>query len=312
MNKVLEYICEPWRMVVAFDRHILGVVPDRLYLKALYRCLKGQKLDLHDPKTFCEKMQWLKLYNRRPEYTQLVDKYLVKDQIANTLGKEYLFPLLGKWESFDDIDFSALPDQFVLKCNHDSGSTRIIDKSSLSNEKKEELRKFYTEQLKKDFYKIGREYPYKGIKRCIIAEKYMLDNRQPNMGINDYKFFCFNGKPKLILVATDRYTDCRFDFFDKDFNHLPFEITHSNSDREIKKPLLFSEMMEIAEKLSAGMPFVRIDLYEINGRIYFGEYTFFPGDGVFVCKPEEWDRKLGDWLVLPEKYRQRKKQCNLA
>ena len=306
MNKVLQYVCEPWRILVAFDRHFLSIVPDRLYLKALYRSITGRKLDLKNPKTFCEKMQWLKLYNRRPEYTQLVDKYLAKKHIANTLGEEFVFPLLGKWDSFDDIDFSSLPNQFVLKCNHDSGSTRIIDQGSLSNEKKEELRTFYTRRLKKDFYKIGREYPYKGIKKCIIAEKYMVDEEKPDQGINDYKFLCFNGIPKIMYVATDRKTDCRFDFFDMDFHHLPIENTHPNSDRMINKPSLFDEMKAIAAKLSAGMPFIRVDLYEINGRIFFSELTFFHCGGVYLFKPEEWERRLGDWIVLPDKYCQRK------
>ena len=299
MKRLSLYIKEPWRWIVAFDRHILSIVPDKLYLKSLYRCLTGRKLNLKNPKTFCEKMQWLKLYDKHPEYTQLVDKLLVRNNVSQILGEEYLIPLLGKWKSFDEIDFSKLPDQFVLKCNHDSGSTKIIDKSELSEEKTNELRLFYTERLKNKFDRNGREYPYRGIKKYIIAEKYMISNDDSQNILNDYKFLCFNGIPKIMFVATDRFTDCKFDFFDMSFNHLPIVNTHPNSTKAIKKPLLFDEMIEISRKLSQNKPFVRIDLYEINGRIYFGEYTFFHCGGVFLFKPDEWEQKLGDWIMLP-------------
>ena len=223
----------------------------------------------------------------------------VRNHIDNVLGEGHLFPLLGKWETFDEIDFSKLPERFVLKCNHDSGSTKVIkNKSLLTQEDINDMKKMYDTRLKKDFFYAGREYPYKGIKPCIIAEQLMVDDRNPEKSIEDYKFFCFDGVPKVMFVATDRSTDCRFDFFDMEFNHLDIFNIHPNADKPIEKPKMFEEMKEIATKLSQGMRFVRIDLYELNGKIYFGEYTFFHGGGFQLCHPDEWEQRLGDWISL--------------
>lgn len=181
-----------------------------------------------------------------------------------------------------------LPNTFVLKCNHDSGSTKIItSKSELTDKDFKKLRRFFSRCLKKDFYKAGREYPYKGIKPLIMAEEYMEDCAAKGSSIEDYKFFCFDGKVKMMFVATDRATDCKFDFFDTEFNHLDIVNIHPNSEKVIKKPNKFEEMKSIAEKLSKGMKMVRIDLYEINGKIYFGEFTFFHGGGFRLFEPEE-------------------------
>ena len=279
--------------------HLLSFLPDKLYLRIFYFSTTGKLINFKTPKGFNEKLQWLKVNDRRPEYTKLVDKLAVREHIANVLGEEYLFPLLGKWESFEEIDFNTLPEQFVLKCNHDSGSTKVIkSKSSLTQSDFEEMRAFYTKRLSRDFFYAGREYPYKGIKPYIIAEQLMTDENDKEKSIEDYKFFCFNGIPKIMFVATDRSTDCKFDFYDMDFNHLDLINIHPNTDKHIEKPKMFDEMKEIAAKLSKGMRHVRIDLYELNGKIYFGEYTFFHGGGFQLCQPPEWEHRLGDWIDL--------------
>ena len=279
--------------------HFLRFLPDKMYLRLFYRATTGRCIDFKDPKGYCEKLQWLKVNDRRPEYTKLVDKLAVRDHIDEVLGEGYMFPLLGKWKSFDEIDFSTLPEQFVIKCNHDSGSTKVIkNKSQLTEKAIKEMRKFYTKRLKRDFFHAGREYPYKGIEPYIIAEQLMIDENEPDKSIEDYKFFCFNGEPKLMFVATDRSTACKFDFFDMDFNHLDIFNIHENTEKTILKPAKFEEMKEIAKKLSQGMRHVRIDLYELNGKIYFGEYTFFHGGGFQLFHPDEWERKLGDWIDI--------------
>lgn len=287
------------RKIRNFLRYSLSFMPDSLYLRIYYFAMNGHMLHLKNPKGYNEKLQWLKLHDKHPEYSVLVDKYRVRQVIAEKLGEGYLFPLLGNWESFDDINFDELPNEFVLKCNHDSGSVKIInDKSALTPEALRELKEFYDRSMSHDFFYAGREYPYKGIKPCILAEKLMKDEKEGPAGIKDYKFFCFDGVPKMMFVATDRSTDCRFDFFDMDFNHLPIENIHPNAVRPIQKPALFEEMKEIAAKLSQGMRHVRIDLYELNGKIYFGEYTFFHGGGFCLFGPEEWEQKLGSWIDL--------------
>ena len=277
----------------------LSFLPDKMYLKLFYRATTGKKINFKNPKGYCEKLQWLKVNDRRPEYTKLVDKLMVREHINEVMGEGHLFPLLGKWKRFDDIDFDKLPEQFVIKCNHDSGSTKVIkNKSSLTKKDFKKLKKFYKKRLKRDFYYAGREYPYKGIDRYIIAEQLMIDSDNPDKSIEDYKFFCFNGEPKIMFVATDRITNCKFDFFDMDFNHLDIYNIHENADKPIPKPAMFDEMKEIARKLSQGMRHVRIDLYELNGKIYFGEYTFFHGGGFQLFHPAEWERKLGDWIDI--------------
>lgn len=277
----------------------LKFIPDKLYLQIFYFTTTGKFINFKNPKGFCEKLQWLKVNDRRPEYSKLVDKLAVRDHINEVLGEGHVFPLIGHWDSFDDIDFDALPEQFVMKCNHDSGSIRIIrNKSQLTQKEIAEMRTFYTKRLKRNYYYAGREYPYKGVKSCIMAEQLMIDEKAPEKSIEDYKFFCFNGEPKVMFVATDRSTDCRFDFFDMDFNHLDVDNIHPHADRQIEKPEMFDEMKEIAAKLSKGIRFVRIDLYELNGKIYFGEYTFFHGGGFRLFEPPEWERKLGDWIKL--------------
>ncbi len=270
---------------------------DEKYLKKLYTVNFGKELDLENPKTFNEKLQWLKLYDRKPEYTMMVDKYKVREYVAEKLGEEYLIPLLGVWDDPEEIDFDKLPNQFVLKCNHNSGLGMCIckDKSKLDIKKvKSELRK----GLKQDYYLHGREWPYKDVPRKIICEKYMVD--ESGYELKDYKIFCFNGEPKALFVATDRMTDTKFDFFDVEFNHLPFTNGHPNAEKEIAKPQNLDEMLKAASILSKGIPQVRIDLYNVNGKILFGEMTFSHWSGMVPFEPNKWDERFGEWIVLPK------------
>lgn len=276
-------------------------MPDEEYLKRLFYANMGRELNLTDPNTFNEKLQWLKLYDRRPEYTMMVDKYLVRGYIAETLGEEYLIPLLGVWDDPDEIDFDALPNQFVLKCNHNSGLGMCIckDKSKLDIAKvKRELRK----GLKQNYYLTGREWPYKNVPRKIICEQYISDGAQ-GAELKDYKFMCFNGEVKCSFVCSDRFSKkgLHVTFFDRDWNVMPFERHYPALKEGISRPKNYEKMIAFAEELSKKIPFLRVDFYEVNGRIYFGELTFFPGSGMEEFSPEEWDIILGSWLSLQEK-----------
>lgn len=267
----------------------LRFIPTKPYLKMVYRIKTGKKLNLKNPITLCDKLNWLKINDVHEEYTQLVDKIAVREYIKTNLGEEYLFPIYGTWDHYTDIDFNSLPDKFVLKCNHDSASINIIkDKNTIDHI---ELEKFYENRLRINAYNIGREYPYKDIKPKIIAEKYMIDDE--NCDIKDYKFFCFNGKPEVLLIASDRSSDMRTDFFDMNFNHLDIKRIYEFSDKKIEKPKNFEKMKEIAAKLTKNMKFVRLDLYEVGEKIYFGEFTFFPAGGFWPLKPEKWEYDLG-------------------
>lgn len=280
-------------------KRVLSFLPDKPYLQLSYFATTGKFINFKNPKGYCEKLQWLKLNDRHPEYTLLVDKLAVRQHIEQVLGEGYMFRLLGQWESFDQINFASLPEQFVLKCNHDSGSTKIIkNKSKLTDQDYKELKMHFEDKLQSDFSYSEREYMYKGIHPYIIAEELMIDAQNPDKSIEDYKFFCFNGEPKIMFVATEREKDCKFDFYDMDFNHLDIFNIHPNSDKVIEKPKMFEEMKTIAAKLSQGMRHVRIDLYELNGKIYFGEYTFFHGGGSQLFYPVEWECRLGDWIDI--------------
>lgn len=273
-------------------------LPDKIYIQLMFRSQVGTHLDLNAPKTFNEKLQWLKLYDRRPEYTIFVDKYRVREHIAKTIGNQYLIPLLGVWEDPEDIDFDSLPEQFVLKCNHNSGTGMCIckDKSKLDIAKvKAELKK----GLRENYYLHGREWPYKDVPRRIIAEKYLKDSENTD-GLTDYKIYCFNGRAKMVMIASDRFSEAqtRFDYFDKDYHWLDLEWGNPRSVEPPPKPALYEKMWEVAEILSAGFPQIRVDLYVCNGNIYFGELTFFDGSGMEKFKQEDWDRKLGDWIDL--------------
>lgn len=274
-------------------------IPDEAYIRIMYRLAMGRKLDLDNPLTYNEKLQWLKLYDRKPDYVMMVDKYKVREYIASKIGAEYLIPLLGVWEHAGDIDFDILPDQFVLKCNHDSGSVIICrDKNKLNIPiTVAKLRR----ALKRSGYWFGREWPYKDVPPRIIAEKYMVD--YSGTELKDYKFMCFNGRHLCTFTVTERFSEegMKVTFFDKDWEKMPFERHYPTSTKNIQKPRHYDDMVRWAELLSKDMPFARIDFYETKERPYFGEITLYPGNGTEEFTPEEWDRTLGDWLQLPPK-----------
>ena len=281
-------------------RKLLNWVPDQLFLKAAFRARFGRKLDLNNPKTFNEKLQWMKLYNRNPEYTMMVDKYLVREYVREKIGEEYLIPLLGVWDDPDKIDFDKLPMQFVLKCNHNSGLGMCIckDKNELDiAQVKNELRK----GIEQDYYLTGREWPYKNVTRRIIAEKYMVD--ESGYELKDYKYYCFDGKVKIIMINSDRMSskETRANYFDENYQPLDFVWGYENAKIPPTKPEKFEEMKCLAEKLSEGIPHVRIDFYQTPQGVFFGEMTFFDGCGFDAIEPIEWDYKIGSWIDLPSK-----------
>ncbi len=279
-------------------KKLLHFLPDSICIQMMYFYHFHKFANLKDPKTFNEKLQWLKLHDRNPEYTIMVDKYLVKDYVAKKIGDEYIIPTLGVWNSPEEIDFEALPNQFVLKWNHDSGSIVICkDKNVLNvNEAMCKLQR----GKKYSGYWYGREWPYKNVEPKIIAETYMEDDLFPEL--IDYKFMCFDGKVKVIFTCSGRYSSegLRVTFYDREWNKLPFIRHYKACSETQKKPSTFDKMVFLAEQLATDIPFVRIDFYEINGKPYFGEITLFPGSGFEPFTPSEWDLKLGDWIKLPD------------
>ncbi|NOH16235.1 glycosyl transferase [Clostridium cochlearium] len=300
MLKKNDFIFDLCRLIK--QKYYKYCVSDKSFIKKRFREVFGRDINLQNPQTFNEKLQWLKLYNRNPLYTQLVDKYEVRKYIAKTIGEEYLIPLLGVYDNFDEIDFSKLSNQFVLKCTHDSGGLVICkDKNKLDIEA---ARKKIKKSLKRNYYYHGREWPYKNVKPRIICEKYMVD--ESDTELKDYKFMCFNGEVKCIFVCLNRNSvnGLNINIYDPSWNLMPFgRPNHLNSNTTILKPKNFYKMVQFAEKLSRDIPFVRVDFYETNGRLYFGELTFYPGAGFEEFNPESYDYLLGSWIRLPiEKY----------
>ena len=303
-TKVKKYLTSPeYRFKTNYDRGVYDSLSDKDFLIKKYKMVNGIKLDLDDPKTFCEKIQYLKIYDRNPLYTVLQDKYLVRDHVAKLIGEEHLIPLLAVYDSADDIDFDALPDQFVLKCNHDSNSVVICrDKASLDTDK---VRKKLAKRLAMNFWDPGKEWAYKDIPHKIVAEKYMQedgdDETDEVKGLRDYKFFCFGGEPKFAYVSKglENHSTAKMVHLNLDWTRAPFQRTgYAEFDKLPEKPSRFDEMLEICKKLSDGIPFVRIDLYEINGKVYFGEYTFYPASGSGDFVPKSWNTEIGSWIDL--------------
>lgn len=268
---------------------------DELYLRLLYFLRVGKILHLNPPRTFNEKLQWLKLYDRHSEYTKMVDKAAAKEYVAGIIGKEYIIPTLGVWDEFEDIDFDALPNQFVLKCTHDSGGLIVCNnKEKLDIEK---AKKKINKSLRKNYFHGTREYPYKNVKPHVLVEKYMEDE---NEELQDYKLMCFNGKVKCSFVCSERFSSdgLKVTFFDRNWIKMPFYRKYPNSKVTIFKPHSYDKMVELAEKIASKIanPFIRIDFYNIKGQIYFGEITFYPGSGMEPFYPAKWDRIFGDWI----------------
>lgn len=277
---------------------VFNSISDLKYLSIIYWARIGKKLDLANPHTFNEKLQWLKLYDRRPEYIRMVDKYSVKEYVASIIGKQYIIPTLGVWNSFDKIDFALLPEQFVLKCTHDSGGLVICkDKTQFDRVK---ARNKIEKCMRNNYYLHGREWPYKYVKPRIIAEKYMTD--ESGYELKDYKIFNFNGEAKVILVCSQRFSDnglCE-DFYDVNWKRLEVKRPKHAISEDIPKPVELEQMIRISEQLSKNVPFLRTDFYSVDGRLYFGELTFYPASGMEKFEPEEWDEILGEWIELPK------------
>lgn len=301
MNRFEYWKENPSALVTSIMARLCKNMDDESYLKWLYRLSMGRKLNLDNPKRLSEKLQWLKLYNHNPYYTKCVDKYEVKKIVADKIGDEYVVPLLGVWNSFDEINFDKLPNQFVLKTTHDSGSVFVCKNKATFD--KEAAKNKIGFSLNNDFYKGGREWPYKNVKRRIIAEKYI-----DSLGHEDsveYKITCMNGKVKFVTFCKGpAHQDLSVrtnDHFDRNFNRLNFYVYYKNSNYPYEKPKTWDQMIDISEKLSEDIPYVRIDFYNVNNHIYFGEMTFFTWSGFLKFYPDEWDEKLGSWLTLPEK-----------
>ncbi len=272
------------------------VLDDAEYISKQFEYHLGYPLNLNKPRTFNEKIQWLKLYDRNSLYTKLVDKYEAKKYISEKIGKKYVIPTLGIYDSFDEINFEQLPEQFVLKCTHDSGSIAIC--RSKAEFDKNEARKILEKGMKKNFYWIGREWPYKNVKPRIIAEQFLKE--MDKEGLIDYKLLCMNGKVKMSFTCSNRFDSSGLcvNFYDREWNPMPFERHYSRRAREIEKPFKYEMMVELAEKLSVGITFVRIDFYYIQEKVYVGELTFYPGNGMEEFTPEEWDYRLGELIQL--------------
>ncbi len=272
-----------------------GLVPDKTYIKYVAKGKLGYSIDINHPKTFNEKLNWLKLYGRNPLYTKMADKYEAKKIVAERIGEQYVVKNLGYWRSFEEIDFDALPNQFVLKCTHDSSGAIICrDKNTFD---KLSARRKINLSLKMNYFYACREWPYKNIPHRIIADELLNDHSGKEL--NDYKFWCFNGVPKY-MYCTVKSNDVYENFYDMDFK--PANIDHGFRRRapEFAKPEAFELMKELAGKLSAGIPFVRIDFFYVDGKVYFGEYTFFDWAGLQPFKTYQQDLELGKLIELPK------------
>lgn len=297
IKRLINSITYPKRIFLYLLFKFKYYIPDKTFLKIKYRLKMGKRLNIKNPKSFSEKLQWLKLYYHNPEYTKMVDKALAKEYVSNVIGEEYIVPLLGCWNKFDNIDFDSLPNQFVLKTTHGCGGIIICKNKNELN--KVEAKKIIEKSLRDNYFIYGREWPYKNVIPKIIAEKFLVDDS--GVGLKDYKFFCFDGEPKAMFIATDRGIDTRFNFYDIDFNLLPFTNGYKNSDKTISKPKNYDLMVDLSKKISKGIPHVRVDFYNVDGKIYFGEMTFFHWGGMMPFEPEEWDYIFGSWLNLPDK-----------
>lgn len=303
-KKILRLLKNPSKILlhswIACSKYIKS---DVFFLKVYYFLALGKKMDFDNPKTYSQKIQYLKLYNNSPVCTQMVDKYGVRELIKEKVGDEYLIPLYGVWSKFDDIDFKSLPNQFVLKTTHDSGSYIICkDKSKLDLKS---AKRRLNSSLRRNYFWRGREYPYKNVEPRIIAEKLMTNENGSD--IVDYKFYCFNGVPKIMFFASDRQNkteETKFDYYDMDLNHLPIKSKgRENAKINLRENKAFVEsfqqMKELSKKLSDGFPHLRVDLYYIRGDIYFGELTFHDGGGIDQLSPESCDVEWGDMIKLP-------------
>ncbi len=295
-EKIRLYLSDPhYRFNVNSRRGLYNLMSDEEYTRRQYRVITGRSLDLENPKRFNEKLQWLKLYYRKPVFTTMVDKLAVKDYLAPVIGSQHIVPLLGVWEHFDEIDFSLLPDCFVLKTTHGSGGISVCrDKQSYNYA---EVKARFERGLKKNYYYSSREWPYKNVKPRIIAEEYMQDGETENLSV--YKIFCFSGQPYIIqTIQNDKNPNETIDYFDIEWNLLDLRQNFPNSEHPLPKPKTLSEMLDLSRKCSKGFPFIRVDWYEVNGHVFFSEFTFYTDAGYQPFYPDEWDERLGTMIDL--------------
>lgn len=301
-NAIHSLFLNPRHFVAALLYRFGRWIPDRIYLRIIFWLETKETLDLTNPKTFNEKLQWLKLYNQKPEYTAMADKLAAKEIVKKRIGQKYIVPTLYVYDNVDEINWDILPNQFVIKTNHDSGGNGVVvcyDKTKFSI--KNAMHKI-KKSLRTNSFIVGREWPYKNIEKKVFVETYLTDDN--NGGIKDYKFYCFDGKVKAMFICSDRATGhVKMDYFDENFK--PLNITQGHQQNiigDLQRPDKFYEMKMLAEALSIGIPHVRIDFYAVNGNVYFSEYTFFDSGGLAPFEPKEWNNILGEYIVLPEKY----------
>ena len=293
-------------LLKCLPKRIKNTVSDKTYLKLRYKACIGKKLNLDNPQTFNEKLQWLKIHDRNPIYTTMVDKYAAKKYVSDIIGEKYIIPTLGVWDKFDDIDFDSLPNQFVLKCTHDSGGLVICrDKSKLD---KKSAKKKIEKSLKRDYYLSSREWPYKNVPRRIIAEKFMTSINNTcetvSCGLTDYKFYCFSGEPKFLYVSQglENHATASISFLNLNWSFAPYKRSDFKPFDELpQKPQGFDEMIEISKKLSQGHDFLRVDLYQIGNQVYFSELTFSPCAGFMPFLDSAHDLEIGNMLTLSSK-----------
>lgn len=285
------------RLISLKRNGFFSFIPDKLYYNLTYRIHCHGWINWDNPLTFAEKLNWLKLYDRQDRYHQMVDKYDAKKYIRETIGEDYVIPNYGVYNTFEEIEFSNLPDKFVLKCTHDSGSVKLVNKKNMNIA---ELADYFHQRIKVDFFHYsGREWPYKGLKPRIIAETF-LENKDKTP-LNNYKFHCFNGEPRYVRIEQGLHADdsIRVGFYDLELNEMPFKRSKRKPlGYDVVKPDNFQEMVDISKKLSKELPFVRVDLYNISGKIYFSELTLYPSSGYVWYDPSEWNWKIGDLLDL--------------
>ena len=305
MQKLTTYFKEPKKFFIAVLTHLGTWLPDVIYLKILYRLKMGYDLDFKTPRTFTEKLQWLKVYDYKSEYTKMVDKLAAKDYVASRIGEEYIIPTLGVWDRVEDIDWDSLPDQFVLKTTHGGGGCGVVVCSDKTHFDKVKAIKKLQISMHSNAGKTYREKPYLNVPRKIIAEKFMAERKAiENAKISDlpdYKFFCFNGEPHYCQVIRDRHTKETIDFYDMEWNHMPFvglNPVAKNGVEPVAKPVHLEHMKDICRKLSKDIKFSRIDLYVIDNKEYFGEITFYPAAGYGEFTPTDWNERLGDLINL--------------
>lgn len=294
------FLRHPFRYILAFaqQKGFLSNLNDKAYCSIVMFSRTGIWPNYKHPKRFNEKMQWLKIYYRRPDLTKLVDKCESRNIVAGLVGNEYIIPIIGRWDSAEKINLDDLPDQFVLKCNHDGGVIVCRDKVHFNLE---DAKLKLSARMKVNYYDHAREWPYKNITPCIFAEPFVKDGDRENLPV--YKFLCFSGEPKIIqTIQNDKTPFETIDYFDLNWELLKMNQNYRNSEHPLERPVLLSEMISVARTLCKGYPFIRIDLYQANEKVLFSEFTLFSDAGFEAFHPDDWDIKLGNWIKLPEPY----------